>query len=152
MTAHAKLNLPEFQFRYRKNGIREEIFDVSRRRYVALTPEEWVRQNFLMYLNLHLEFPLSLIAVEKKILVNRMPKRFDIVVFLNNGYPKMLIECKSPFVQITQDVLDQAGRYNLTLNVPYLCVTNGLNHLCCHWNKQKGDWIFLEHIPMYNQL
>jgi hypothetical protein len=152
MTALKKLNLPEFQFRYRKNGIREEIFDISRKRYVVLTPEEWVRQNFLMYLNLHLGFPLSLIAVEKKILVNGMPKRFDIVIYINTGHPKILIECKSPAVKINQDVLDQAGRYNLAMNVPYLCVTNGLQHLCCKWNKEKSIWIFLEHIPMYNQL
>ena len=147
-----QLNLPPYPFRFRKTNGQDEIFDKTRRRYVSLTAEEWVRQHFLMYLHLHLGYPLSTMAVEKSIKVNRMPRRFDIVVYIRSGKPGMLVECKAPEIELTQDVLDQAGRYNLSLNVPYIIITNGMKHLCCRFDEQERSWKFLEMIPRYSDL
>lgn len=147
-----KLNLPAFEFRIRATNGRDEIFDLSRKRYVSLTNEEWVRQHIIVYLHFHLKYPLSLIAVEKKITINTLTRRFDIAVYGHEGKPLMLVECKAPEIKINQAVIDQAGRYNLTLNVPYLCVTNGLKHLCCRRNQKDQSWEFLDYIPSFQEL
>lgn len=145
------LNFPEFKLRTRTSSEREEIFDPARKKFVALTPEEWVRQHMIAYFTEWLAVPVSMIAVEKGIRVNSLYKRFDIVVF-RGSKPLMLVECKSPGVVITQSVMDQAGRYNITLDVPYLCVSNGLTHLFCKKNEHDTSWQFLKEIPAYSEL
>lgn len=148
-----KLNLPEYQFRTRINSSgKKEIFDELRRKYIVLTPEEWVRQNFIRYLNEEKNFPPVLIAIEKGIKVNKLQKRFDAVVFNRRGKPVMLIEFKSPDVKIDQKVMEQVARYNLSLNVSYLIVSNGLVHYCCVINKKTGDFSFISDIPDFSIL
>lgn len=146
------LNFPPYPFRIRKKEGKEEIFDAVRKKYVRLTPEEWVRQHLIMYLHTELGYPLSLIAVEKRITLHGMSRRFDVAVFDLRGQPLMLTECKAPNVPILQEVMDQAGRYNLVLKVPYLCVTNGLTHYFCRRIPGKDAWEFLEQIPAFATL
>ncbi len=145
-----KLNLPEYEFNFRKTKDgKTEIFDKIRRKYVALTPEEWVRQNFIQYLILERNVPKTLISVEKEIVFNRTKRRPDIVVFTKNGNPKIIVECKAPEIKISQDVFDQIARYNFTLKVDYLIITNGMTHFCCKINYKKQSFEFLENIPDY---
>ena len=124
------LNFPSFSFRMKKVGEKYEIFDIVRKKYVSLTPEEWVRQHLIHYLYHCKGYPLELMQVEGCISVNGLPRRFDLVIFDRNFSPFLLAECKQPLVAITQRTFDQACRYNLTLNVPYLLITNGLKHYC----------------------
>jgi type I site-specific restriction endonuclease len=147
-----KLNLPDFEFRFRQNKGRDEIFDPVRKIFVALTPEEWVRQNFIRYLAAEKKVPLSLIGVEKTLTLNTMTRRSDILVFGNSGLPVMVVECKAPNIEISQAVFDQVARYNITLRVKYLIVTNGLNHFCCLIDFDNGTYSFLEEIPDFSLL
>ncbi len=147
-----KLNLPDFKFRFRENKGREEIFDPVRKIFVALTQEEWVRQNFIQYLAVKKKVPLSLIGVEKTLTLNTMTRRSDILVFGNSGLPVMVVECKAPNIEISQLVFDQVARYNITLKVKYLVVTNGLNHFCCLIDFGKETYSFLEDIPGFSLL
>ncbi len=148
-----KLNLPQYQFKTRVNSSgKDEIFDESRKKFVALTPEEWVRQNFIKYLKEEKNYPPMLIAIEKGIKVNNMQKRFDAVVHNRSGQPVMLIEFKSPDVKINQKVMEQISRYNLNLNVSYLLVSNGLTHYCCFIQKETGSFSFLVDIPEFDML
>lgn len=145
-----KLNLPEYQFRTRINDVgKKEIFDIFRKKFVSLTPEEWVRQNFLSFLMIEKQYPKSLIAVEKVIKVNKMIKRFDSVVYNRNGMPISLIEFKSPNVKLTQKVMEQVSRYNISLNVDYLIVSNGLLHYCCFIDRISQQFTFLKEIPEF---
>jgi hypothetical protein len=145
-----KLNLPEYHFKTRINIVgKNEIFDNFRKKFVIVTPEEWVRQNFLQYLTETKNYPATLIAVEKGIKVNNMQKRFDAVVYGRKGKPLMLIEFKSPDTKLSQKVMDQISRYNLSLNVNYLIVSNGLSHYCCKLNREEGTFNFLTDIPKY---
>jgi hypothetical protein len=147
-----KLNLPDFNFRFRQNKGRDEIFDPVRKIFVALTPEEWVRQNFIRYLAAEKKVPLSLIGVEKTLTLNTMTRRSDILVFGNSGLPVMVVECKAPNIEISQAVFDQVARYNITLRVKYLIVTNGLNHFCCLIDFENETYSFLEEIPDFSLL
>ncbi|HNY01187.1 MAG TPA: type I restriction enzyme HsdR N-terminal domain-containing protein [Bacteroidales bacterium] len=150
-----KLNLPAIRPLVRKNPAgKKEIFDPCRKRYVRLTPEEWVRQNFLQFMMSHLGFPSTLIVVEASLKVNRMPRRFDILACRSDGKPGMVIECKAPGVEITQATFDQVARYNLELEVDFLAVTNGLTHYACHLDHRAKSYRFLEAMPdfpMVNQ-
>jgi len=147
------LNLPDYSFRIRKNASgKDEIFDEFRKKYFVLTPEEWVRQNFIKYLNHEKNFPVSLIAIERGIKVNSMQKRFDAVIFDRKGNPIVLIEFKSPDVRIDQKVMEQISRYNLTLNVSYLIVSNGLVHYCCIVDRETGKVTFLNSIPNFDDI
>lgn len=147
-----KLNLPEYQQKLRKNNLRNEIYDPFRKKYIALTPEEWVRQNFLQYLINEKSFPASLVKVEKGLKVNNLAKRFDIVIYDATAQPRLLVECKAPEIKISQDTFDQAARYNLSLGVDYLIITNGMNHYCCKINFTSKSIEFLNDIPNYQQL
>jgi hypothetical protein len=120
-----KINYPEYQPKIKNESNKELIFDEVRKRWVILTPEEWVRQNFLQYLIQVKKYPASLIAVEKEILLGDLKKRFDIVVYDKASTPWMIIECKEMTVELDKKVLDQILRYNITLQVPYLIITNG---------------------------
>ncbi len=146
------LNLPTYIFKTKRQGQITKIFDTIRRKYVTLTPEEWVRQNFIQYLIHEKKYPASLLAIEIPIKLNKLKKRGDIVAFDNKGLHVLLVECKAPEVKLTQNVFDQIARYNLSLNVKYLVVTNGLEHYCCLMDHANKSYLFLENIPTYNKL
>ena len=147
-----QLNLPDFEYKTRIVANQLQIFDPVRRKYVALTPEEWVRQHFIHYLNVHKKVPLSHIAVEKALIVSHLFKRADIVVFKGGSKPLLAVECKAPSVEVNEEVFYQVLRYNMTLRVEYLAVTNGLRHVYCKvdYENQKAD--FIEELPDYDQL
>ncbi len=143
------LNLPACQLRIRKNETNYDVYDSIRKKYVKLTPEEWVRQHFMAFLVQDLHFPASHIAVEFPLKVNRLNKRCDIVVFGSTGKALVIVECKQPETALNQAVFDQIARYNLTLNVPYLIVTNGLMHVSCQMDYETESYRFLEGFPEY---
>lgn len=147
-----QLNLPTYPFKIRKKQSKYEIYDEFRKGYYVLTPEEWVRQHFLMHLHQDKKAPKSLIAVEKGLKVNQMNKRTDIVIYNKLGKACLIVECKAPEVKISQDTFEQIARYNMTLQVDYLVVTNGLNHYCCKMDYQKSSFNFLEDIPCFDDL
>ncbi len=143
------LNLPEYNFKLRQNGTQKEIFDAFRKKYVVLTPEEWVRQNIVQFLVQERKFPASLIAVEIGLKYNQLQKRADVLVYDKSGAPYLLVECKAPEVKITQETFHQIARYNMTFKVKYLVVTNGLNHFCCVMDYENNTFSYLETIPEF---
>lgn len=147
-----KLNLPEYSFRIKTTEQRKYIFDNIRKRYVLLTPEEWVRQNFASYLIMEKNYPASLIAVEMTLNTNRMVRRADIVIFSKTGAPLVIVECKAPGVTISQAVFDQVANYNMGMKVNYLVVSNGLIHYCARLYHREKRWEFLKQIPDYSTL
>lgn len=144
-----QLNLPKYEFKLRLNGTQKEIFDVFRKKYVVLTPEEWVRQNFLQFLVNERNFPASLIAVEISLKYNQLQKRADVLVYNGQGSPYLLVECKAPEVKITQETFHQIARYNMAFKVKYLVVTNGLNHFCCEMDYENSTFKYLKTIPTF---
>jgi len=146
------LNLPQYIFRIREKLDKKLIFDGFRRRWVALTPEEWVRQNFVRYLTEEKHFPASLVAIERSLKMNQRDFRTDIVLFSKSGSPLVVVECKAPEVKISQLVFDQIARYNLDLRVSYLIVTNGLTHYCCRFDQEQLSYTFLPEIPDYKEI
>ena len=144
-----ELNFPKFSFRFKNNENKVSIFDIIRKKFVILQPEEWVRQNCVHYLIEIKNFPISLINVEKELIINNLQKRYDIVVYKPDGSIHLLIECKSPNITINQDTFDQIARYNLELKATYLMVTNGLNHYYCQMDFDNSRYIFLKDIPNY---
>jgi hypothetical protein len=147
-----KLNLPEYPFRINKVGQISEIFDAIRKKYVALTPEEWVRQHIVRYLTEELAYPPSLISIERSLRYNGMLRRTDVVIYTSAGNPVLLIECKAPGIKITEEVFGQIARYNMTLRVPYLAVTNGMQHYCCRISPEERTYQFMEKIPSYEEI
>ncbi len=147
-----RLNLPEYDFSVKSAAGGLQIFDATRKRWVALTPEEWVRQNFLQYLIIEKNFPRQWLAVEMTIPYNTMLKRGDIVLFGKNKKPVLLVECKAPHVKISQAAFDQAARYNLVLGVCYLIITNGMEHYCCSMNHENRSYTFLKEVPAYSEV
>ena len=147
-----QLNLPSYSPKLRSSEQRTQIFDSVRKKYVALTPEEWVRQHFIHYLITEKQFPASLMAIETGLKYNRLQKRSDVVVYNNLGKPFLIVECKAPEVKITQETFDQITRYNYSLRVKYLVVTNGMNHFCCEMDYEKRSYSFLKEIPEYKIL
>jgi hypothetical protein len=147
-----ELNLPAFQPKIRQGKKGAEIFDETRRKYIRLTPEEWVRQHVIRYLADHLGYPLSVIVAEAELHYHSMKKRFDLLAYDLNGKPRLIVECKAPSVPVSQAVFDQIAVYNTTLKVDYLLVTNGLIHYICQVNHSSGSVQFLEHIPAFHQL
>ncbi len=143
------LNLPKYSFRIKNKENKRYIFDKIRKKDLVLTEEEWVRQNFVAYLNIDKKYPLSLIAIEKQCSVNDLVKRTDILVFDKSGSPHIIVECKAPQVQINQDTFDQIARYNMELNATYLIVTNGLQHYYCQIDHKAQRYQFLKEIPNY---
>lgn len=144
-----ELNFSNYEFRLRENAGKREVFDPVRRKFVALTPEEWVRQHVIRFLNEDRKYPLSLIHVEGGLEINNLKKRFDILVYNNLGKPELLVECKAPSVKISQAVFDQAARYNLAFNVRLLFVSNGIDHYCCQIDFDSNNITFLNSIPLY---
>ncbi|QXP74322.1 type I restriction enzyme HsdR N-terminal domain-containing protein [Tenacibaculum sp. AHE15PA] len=144
-----KLNLPNYTFKLKSNENKTLIFDKWRKKYLVLTPEEWVRQHFVQFLIDEKKYPVSLIAIEKQLTINNLKKRTDIVIFSSDGTPNIIVECKAPKIKMAQDTFDQIARYNLKLNANYLVVTNGLQHYFCKLDKENETYIFLEDIPDY---
>ncbi|WP_395066250.1 type I restriction enzyme HsdR N-terminal domain-containing protein [Flavobacterium sp.] len=145
-----KLNFPTFTFRFKNSENKVAIFDEIRKKFIILTPEEWVRQHVTQYLLQEKKYPKSYINVEKLIKINDLTKRYDLVVFQPNGELFLLVECKAPEVKISQQTFDQIARYNLTLKAKYLMVTNGLNHYFCEMDFENEKYIFLEKLPDYS--
>ena len=147
-----KLNLPEYTFRVNDLNNQKWIFDPLRKKKVVLTPEEWVRQNFIQFLIQEKYYPEQLIKVEMGFKVNNLIKRSDIIGYDRKGKPSLIVECKAPTVKVSQDVFDQIARYNISLKVDFLVVTNGLEHYCCQINHQKKSYQFLRNIPDFEDL
>ena len=145
------LNFPYYNFRFKNSENKVSIFDDIRKKFIILTPEEWVRQHTVKFLLEEKNYPKSHINVEKLVKVNGINKRYDIVVFHPNGELFLLIECKAPEVKITQETFDQIARYNLKLRAQYLMVTNGLNHYFCQMDFENEKYIFLEELPNFRQ-
>jgi hypothetical protein len=147
-----QLNFPSFEFKLRDVNNRQEIFDPIRHKFIALTPEEWVRQHLIAYLILIKKYPVSKIGVEKQLLLNKLQKRFDLVVFGRNAKPFLLVECKAPGVEITEKTFDQAARYNMLLQAEYFMITNGLAHYYCRIDYERKQYIFIEEIPDFERV
>lgn len=147
-----ELNLPPVELKTLEEGGRTLVFDRFRKCYVVLTPEERVRQHFLNWLVGHLGYPAGLLAVETSLKYGQMRKRADAMVYSKTGRPLMIIECKAPHVELTQDVFDQIARYNFRFRVDYLAVTNGLKHFCCRQNADRETWTFLGQFPGFSEL
>lgn len=143
------LNLPDCDFRRKQEKGRTLILDPFRRKYVVLTPEEEVRQRLAHYLISEKGFPATLIQTEETLRLNEMVRRCDILVHKPAGNPVLLGECKAPTVRISQAAFDQAARYNLVFNVPYLLISNGLKHYCCRVDFRTRRIDFMDHLPAY---
>jgi len=148
----AALNFPAIEARTKAEGERTLIFDSIRKKYVVLTPEEWVRQHLIHYLIMEKDYPAMLISVEKPLKYARVDKRSDVLVSDRNGQPLMLAECKAPDVAITQKVFEQIAIYNLTIQAPCLMITNGLQHYCLSAATDSSPACFLNEIPVYEDL
>lgn len=146
------LNLPAFDARIITKDGKKNIFDAIRRRYVALTPEEWVRQHFVRFLITHKGYPQALMANEVQVQLNGTKKRCDTVLYRRDLTACMIIEYKAPEVEITQKVFDQITRYNMVLKVDYLIVSNGIRHYCCRIDYERNSYVFLQDIPDYASL
>jgi type I site-specific restriction-modification system R (restriction) subunit len=147
------LNLPSFDIRLREgSGKTTEVFDPLRKKFVKLTPEEWVRQHMLNYLIVYRNFPPSLIGVEVRLKYNNLKKRSDIVAFDRKGEPLLIVECKAPSVTLTQDVFYQIAMYNHALSGKFLVVSNGLSHYSCHLVANNTKWTYLPEIPDFTQI
>lgn len=144
-----RLNFPDYEFQVLEKAGKWAIFDPARKKYVALTSEEWVRQHVIQFLNREKQVPLSLIGIESEIRLYKTRKRFDIAVFDRNGNPRLIVECKAPSVPVTQAVLDQAVRYNLALRVDFLMLTNGFQHFYCQADKENNSIRVIAELPDY---
>lgn len=145
------LNFPSFSFRLKASENKRLIFDIVRKKYVVLTPEEWVRQHTIHYLHFEKKYPISLMAVEKQVKINSLTRRTDIVIYNREGKPSIVVECKAPEVAISQATFDQIARYNLELDATFLMVTNGLNHYHCVMDHENQTYVFLEELPSFHQ-
>ena len=141
--------MPEYDFRIKTGNGKQLIFDRIRKKFVALTPEEWVRQNFVEFLKQEKHFPESLMAVEKQIMVNNNPRRFDLLVYSRKGQPHLIAEFKAPKVKITQETFDQVVRYNMALRVERVVVSNGMQHFACEIDYSTNSYSFLKEIPEF---
>ena len=137
-----KLNLPSYDYLVKKQNDAIYIYDLVRKKYILLTPEEWVRQHFLNYLITHISVPVSMISIESSLKYNKLSKRADILVYSNNGLPLLLVECKAPVVQLSADTLLQLSTYNQKLNAPYLAITNGITNY--FWKKEDDKYKIIE--------
>ena len=146
------LNLPPYSVRLGGTRNQPTIFDVLRRKYVALTPEEWVRQHFVHFLIDEKHYPPTLLANEVSLKIGEKSLRADTVLYDRDLQPRMIVEYKAPTIQLTQKVMEQVSAYNLLLHVDFLIVSNGLDHYCCRMNYEQGTYEFLTEIPTYEQI
>jgi hypothetical protein len=147
-----ELNLPAYSFRISGKEGSETILDPLRKKYVKLTPEEWVRQNFIQYLINEGGYPPGLMGVEVMFKLNKLSRRVDILIHNRAGEPVMIVECKAPAVKIDDTVFDQIVVYNMGLKVPYIVVTNGIDHYACKMDYTTNKYEFLLVIPLYTDL
>ena len=147
-----ELNLPKYGIKIKNDKGHQSIFDVLRRKYVALTPEEWVRQHFVHFLIEHKGYPKALMANEIQLAIGNKKLRCDSVLYDRSLKPRMIIEYKAPTVNITQKVFDQITVYNMLLHVDYLVVSNGIKHYCCQMDYDNQKYLFLEDIPDYQEI
>jgi hypothetical protein len=144
-----QLQFPTYSFRFKNSENKVAIFDEIRKKFIIVTPEEWVRQHVVQFLLQDKKYPKSHINVEKLLKINGLNKRYDVVVYKPDGNITILIECKAPGVKISQSTFDQIARYNMTLKAEYLMVTNGLNHYFCKMDYQNEKYDFLTDLPEY---
>ena len=147
-----RLNLPPYPIKITEKGAKRYIFDFLRRKYVALTPEEWVRQHFVHFLVEHKGYPKGLLANEVELKAGEKRLRCDTLLYTADMHPRMIIEYKAPTIQIQQKTFDQISAYNLLLKVDYLIVSNGLQHYCCKMDYANQKYEFLKEIPDYQNL
>ena len=147
-----RLNLPSFEIKLSGTPEKPKIFDILRRKYVALTPEEWVRQHFVHFLIHHKGYPQTLLANEVELRVGDKRLRCDSILYNKVLQPRMIIEYKAPTVTLSQHVFNQISVYNLLLHVDYLVVSNGLQHYCCKMDYDNQKYLFLEDIPIYQNI
>jgi len=147
-----QLNFPVYEFDIVKEAGQPKIYDMIRRKYMVLTPEEWVRQHLIKFLVQDKNFPASLIAVERQVMINGLSKRFDLLVFDHQGLAFLLAELKSPDIKLTQDVLEQIANYNSRFSAPYLFVSNGLTHVLYLLNKDMQKYEALPEMKSWEEL
>ena len=147
-----QLNFPSYSFRFKNSENKVSIFDEIRKKFIILTPEEWVRQHVVRFLLEEKKYPKSLINVEKVLIVNGLRKRYDVVVFNPDGSIFVLVECKAPEIKTAQATFDQIARYNMTLKAEFLMVTNSLNHYFCLMDFENEKYEFLKELPNYKGL
>lgn len=147
-----ELNLPKFEIRVQRQKDKLTIFDFLRRRHVALTPEEWVRQHFTHFLVEHKGYPKGLLANEVELSVGDKSLRCDSVLYDRELHPQMIVEYKAPKIKLTQKVFQQIATYNLLLHVDYLVVSNGIEHHCVKMDYDNQKYLFLDDIPEYKNL
>ncbi len=145
------LNFPSYSFRFKNSENKVSIFDPIRKKFIILTPEEWVRQHVVEFLIQNCNYPKSYINVEKLLKINDLNKRYDVVVFNPDGTVFLLVECKAPEIKINQATFDQIARYNMVLKSNYLMVTNGLNHYFCEIDFENQKYTFLKQLPEINK-
>jgi len=146
------LNFPKYEFRYKEMDNQQYIFDIIRKKFVVVTPEEIVRQHLVHFLIEDRQFPKALINLEKVIRFNKMIRRFDLMVYDAEVQPLLIAECKAPNIPITQETFEQVATYNLVLQAPYVFVTNGLQHFCCNIDLKKRQFKYIADIPEYAAL
>jgi len=146
-----ELNFPKYSFRFKSSENKLSVFDEIRKKFILLTPEEWVRQHTVRFLITDRKYPISLINVEKVIKINDLVKRYDVVIYNSDGSIFLLVECKAPSVAITQETFNQIARYNLVLKATYLMVTNGLNHYFCQMDFEEQKYVFLKDLPFFEK-
>lgn len=144
-----KLHFPQYSFRFKNSENKTLVFDEIRKKFVVLTPEEWVRLHTVQFLLKEKRYPKSLINIEKQLQLNQTLKRYDIAVFNSDGRIFLIVECKAPTIPITQHTFDQIARYNLALDAQYLMVTNGLDHFFCQMDFENERYLFLKELPNF---
>ena len=147
-----QLNLPEYNFRIKKQDEKLFIFDSQRKKYVSLTPEEWVRQHFIQFLIEEKGYPAAYLSIEKQLSMNGMKKRCDAILYNIHASPILIIEFKAPTVAITQATFDQVAVYNAKLKVDYFMISNGIEHYCCKVDTKNSHYEFLVELPEYKQI
>jgi hypothetical protein len=152
LTMMHPLNFPTYEFKLRLHEGAQQVWDIVRKRWVVLTPEEWVRQHLIHFLHTEKQVPLTLMGIEKKLVVHGMTRRTDVVVYNKQGKPVLICECKEQQVKLAQNTMDQAARYNIALQVPLLLITNGLQHFCAQINFEDKSSKFLTNIPDFEQM
>jgi len=143
------LNLPKAALKTKSVDGTTQVFGQVRKKYFVLTPEEWVRQHFIHYLNKEKNYPMGLMGVEKMVKYNALKTRADIILYTTEGKAKIIVECKAANVKITQDTFNQIAKYNFKLKVPFLVVTNGMQHFCCRMDYENNSISFLEEVPAF---
>ena len=143
---------PNYELKTRNESNKTLVYDELRKKWIILTPEENVRQHLWIYLNKEFNYPKSLITIEKKIIVNQLEKRFDLLVYNKEGNPIMIVECKSPKIGLNQNTIEQVLRYNIRLKARYLLITNGIDLYCAELNLKNGEMVYLKSIPFYNDI